>query len=480
MHVSVILLLLVHLFCQVDAAPPCDPVQLEKLLKWDPVSRSWQGEPSSCFKYDYTVPDTVELLQGKTFLFVGDSTVRNVAQVLVASLCNPDRMLNCVQRLAWPFMQDAYEHAMNCTRLKENQKDDPPEAGWCNDKSRLNITFVPLRYLTSANYTLTRRERKQFWYKGLVPALLRIEILGITIMVLEASCIKQNDGLHRALKWLIDYREAIADGTLNHNATDDAGDRPVQQLIPNWDVLITSAGFHCTYHEYQKKPGWYGKIGERLTLLKQYSPIVWLEASNCTKGAEGHTMLRAGSKTQRSLNVHKYAACTFMQQYSNIVRKMVIRRGFVFSPTFFLTKNITSSPKRLTEAQEQWPCVFADLMHPGVKCYKQMLQVHLNSIRIALGQKRVAGRHEPIKQLDPSPVDDEGVEPQGGKATEPPLLVNVADDTVKATAPAGAGGKPLAIDEDDLDEDDTTRVIEVLLMLVVPVLLGAKWWRHHR
>ena len=93
--------------------------------------------------------------------------------------------------------------------------------------------------------------------------------------------------VHRALKWLIDYKNQIADGTLTFNVTDDKGEKPFQKPIPNWDLIVTSGGFHCTYFEYQTKPGWYGKIAERLRTLKHYSPIVWLEASNCNKGHVG-------------------------------------------------------------------------------------------------------------------------------------------------------------------------------------------------
>lgn len=340
-----------------------DPFEILKYYQWNKSNRSWQLLDNDCGFRSYNSGDVFQLLGGKTILFVGDSTLRNVAESLLASLCNPLYWQSCNQRLHWPFQQTDIYHAMTCHN--ESSENVCPQF-----RGEVKFSMMKLDGLTTDDYYMSKRERYLFWKKGLVPPLIIMTFRDVRFMVLEAACIKPHDGLPKAADWFAkNWR------TLPHSI----------------DLIISSGGYHCTYHEYKKKPPWYYKVGHSMRELRQIAPVVWIEASNCTKDRTGHfiyTKRKGTNVTVRpTLNVHKLVSCDFAGAYSTAINRFMHKNGIVVSPTRFMTTNITMVKNVMTtlsKEEEESPCAFSDPLHMSLKCYGFGLQVHLNSIRIAL------------------------------------------------------------------------------------------------
>jgi hypothetical protein len=325
--------------------------------------------------------------RNRRFLFLGDSTARNPAIVLAAMLCNPRSFAECRQ-IATVHPGDGDMGALACNRsattfdaTSDNSSDLlANEYNTCFDMVQAHV--VPLVNITMSE-AVVRRLRKRVWEQGKVPPMNRISIpsLNFTIDVVEAGC-SSRDGMDAVITTLARAKAASqVDWDLvrqlygRHVAmpTFDAD----RNFFAQYSAVILAGGLHCANKRW-RGGWWYKRLAEfQLPLIAREAPVVYLELSHCLK------------KSNRG-----YDALPGCRQIASHIDPMMLTftsvPGVYMAPTRNLTRRIgpTSNPGSGTPPTANelraWNCVFADPVHPGLKCYGPVIFSLLTAVNDAI------------------------------------------------------------------------------------------------
>lgn len=332
-----------------------DPRIIAHFFQYSEEHSAWRfTENNECGFEWFSASNALNEFRGKSLLFVGDSTVRNAALTLLATLCNPVHYADCAQLLLWPFATaDSVVDAFRCHNLSST-----------NRCSEMEVVVSVLPGLTGDRHYRNKAERKRYWQLGIVPPLVTARFEGLTVNVLEAGCARHSDGLWK----ILDY--------LQHNATNS---------MISYDAMLVSGGMHCSYQQYRAAK-WYLSLSQRWPYFVARVPVVWIEISNCTKTNAGHFWWYG---RQQRLNYRKLVSCDYAAKHIKAIESIFTREGVLISPTRFISRNITkANASGLTLLNWREPCPFVDDLHPSLPCYGAMLQVHLNALHVAFAQRR--------------------------------------------------------------------------------------------
>jgi hypothetical protein len=500
MRVTLLIAIVVTTATAVATLPPtCDAptmsaaqtaaAEVKKMIRYANSTQRWYMEPKS--------PDDVrewvgsssaqaaitDVLRDRHLLFIGDSTVRNAAISLAASLCNPHSE-ECAQLATW-VPKDGVPDALTCGADKR------PNTNSC--ARGLTVTVVPIVNLTSLRLPRSKMERKWMWKNGVLPPLVRVTLhdINATFDVIEAGCAGGGDGIWLVYRHLLrsaQYAEnrsaahvVFGDGDVTQRSWRDGttGDtlfRPRQPPFARYDAVLTSAGLHCTYKHYRSGM-WYRHLRRNWHLVTAFTPVVWFELSHCLKDNAGHFFVFQG---KQRLNYKKLASCPFIDSHVDTINNLFVNVSGVFlSPTRFITKGLkkvvnASRPPSEGERRNS-SCLFADYLHPSLSCYAALNRAHVEILRVALrwqDARRSQGCFSPaaLRSID--------------------VAANLVDVPINRSNPTGkknAGGTPTRDNENadvgdaqaasDRDTPSST-VLLVALVVAGPLLLPAyRAWR---
>lgn len=310
--------------------------------------KRWHFKENPCGFHHMGSEELLQMLRGKSILFVGDSSVRNAGLSLLASMCNPNHYAKCHQLMSLPFVrrEKGFVGGFTCGK---NMSD--------NTCGEIHHRFTVLQNLTVSEFYKTPEERRKYWKTKNVPPLLSLQFRDIQLHILEAACANHRDGLWVVLDYLQQFEVPF-----------------------KYDMIVMSGGLHCSYRLY-KGGMWYRSLFYRFLSFQEMGvPIVWLEITHCLKTDGAHYFKDPLKKNAMSLNYRKLASCKFIDKHAALMRGTAISRNARLVYTRHITKNLTLHRKvpgdvyKFNDDMRNESCVFMDPIHPSIECYGAIAQ----------------------------------------------------------------------------------------------------------
>jgi hypothetical protein len=358
------------------------------MLHMDAVSGEWVAQLSSAvgakptpIRSEAGVAALTDVVRNRRLVYMGDSTARNPAIVLVALLCNRASFANC-RHVASANGNDGNRTALTCAIPIEG--DDPSVFGRgagnvCRDIVRSYV--VPL-----VNITLTEMPtlavRKKLWATGKLPPMNRIVVasLNFTVDIVEAGC-GMTDGVEAVMDKLLTAhgrsqedrvhivrmfpppppasREA---GVADLDKGDSRGAFISRPFFAQYDAVVVAAGLHCTAKRWGRR--WYvGLARSVLPKVARLAPVVFVEITHCRKTANGKLLScpRIGQHVPSMQQTYTAVAGVYVAPTRNTTAINGFAAGVHGS-------QLVNHPMNVSERRAT-VCEFVDFVHPGLSCY---------------------------------------------------------------------------------------------------------------